>query len=66
MMVMMFWGKSLNVSNSCSYQVQHVAAQPQAARAFPQRQLKNTCLFAFHLGEKIVPFLFFDAARVNK
>lgn len=28
--------------------------------------LKNTCLFAFHFREKIVPFLFLDMARVNK
>lgn len=58
-MVMMFWRKNLQVSPSISYQVQHAAVQPQAARACPHCLLKNTCLFASHFREKIDPFFNF-------
>lgn len=52
-------GKNLRVSPSFSCRVQHAAARPQAARSCPRCLLKNTCLFAFHFGEEIIPFFFF-------
>lgn len=56
-------GKNLKVSPSFSYQVQHAAARPQAARACPRCLLKNTCLFAFHFGEKIIAFFIFGHCK---
>lgn len=63
-------GKNLKVSASFLYQVQHAAAQPQAACARPRCLLKNTCLFLFDFRVSNSFYFFFfpfsDIAQVNK